>query len=117
MQHKLNAHLNDILEAINDIDSFIGVEKVFEQFANNKLLTSAVERKFEIIGEAMNRIKRDAPELVIENQKAIVNFRNRVIHAYDSIDKEVIWSIVINHLPKLKAEIELLLTDLSNEKG
>ncbi len=112
MQPKLKAHLNDILEAINDIDAFIGEQKLFDEFAKNKLVNSAVERKFEIIGEAMNRIKRDAPELVIENQRAIINYRNRVIHAYDSIDKEVTWSIVINHLPKLKVEVETLLKEL-----
>ncbi len=117
MKLRLKAHLNDILEAINDIDSFIGEQKIFEQFVNNKLINSAVERKFEIIGKAMNRLKRDAPEMVIENQRAIISFRNRVIHAYDSIDKEVIWAIVINHLPKLKAEVETLLKNLSNEKG
>jgi uncharacterized protein with HEPN domain len=65
----------------------------------------------------MNRIKRDAPELIIENQRAIISFRNRVIHAYDNVDKEVIWAIIINHLPKLKSEVETLLKNLNNEKG
>jgi uncharacterized protein with HEPN domain len=117
MRLKLKAHLIDIIEAINDIDTFIGEKRLFEQFVNNNLISSAVERKFEIIGEAMNCIKRDAPELVIENQKAIINFRNRVIHAYDSIDKEVIWAIIINHLPKLRTEVERMLQNLNNEKG
>lgn len=114
MQPEFKAHLIDILEAINDIDTFIGEKKVFNEFAKNKMLNSAVERKFEIIGEAMNRVKRDAPEIVMENQRAIINFRNRVIHAYDSIDKEVIWSIIINHLPKLKMEVEQLIKQYEN---
>ncbi len=63
----------------------------------------------------MSRIKRDAPELIIENQRAIISFRNRVIHAYDSIDKEVVWAVIINHLPKLKLEVGKLINDL-NEK-
>ncbi len=115
MSLNIQAHLNDIMEAIEDIDSFIGSEKLFDQFVNNKMLISAVERKIEIIGEAMSRIKRDAPELIIENQRAIISFRNRVIHAYDSIDKEVVWAVIINHLPKLKLEVGKLINDL-NEK-
>ena len=66
----------------------------------------------EILGEAINRIiKRDASfEEKITNARAIIGLRNQVIHAYDSISDEIIWSILINHLPKLKAEIESLIS-------
>ena len=69
----------------------------------------AVERELEIIGEALNQAMKIAPDLNIENKKKIVQTRNLLIHAYDSVNDEIIWSIVINHLPKLKAEILLLL--------
>lgn len=75
------------------------------------MLKRAVERDLEIIGEAVNRIlKRD--ELFIEkisNAKAIISLRNYVIHAYDSVSDENIWSIITNHLPKLRNEIEELI--------
>ncbi len=76
------------------------------------MLKRAVERDLEILGEAINRIiKRDASfEEKITNARAIIGLRNQVIHAYDSISDEIIWSILINHLPKLKAEIESLIS-------
>lgn len=71
----------------------------------------AVERHLEIVGEALNRIlKRDPSfEDKIKNARSIVGLRNQVIHAYDNISDENIWSILINHLPKLKNEIIRLL--------
>lgn len=76
------------------------------------MLKRAVERDLEIIGEAINRIvKRDESfHDKISNAKAIISLRNQVIHAYDNISDENIWSILTNHLPKLKAEIISLIT-------
>lgn len=69
----------------------------------------AIERDLEIIGEAMNRILREDPDLQIENAKRIVGLRNQIIHGYDSVSDENIWGIVINHLPKLKTKVEKLI--------
>ncbi|HOY48375.1 MAG TPA: DUF86 domain-containing protein [Flavobacteriales bacterium] len=49
------------------------------------------------------------PHFPINNAKNIVGLRNQIIHAYDSISDETIWGILINHLPKLKAEINSLI--------
>lgn len=114
MQHEVKQHLLDIREAIKEIDLFIGEDKRFDAFDKNRLVVRAVERCFEIIGEAMNRIKRDAPTLVLNNMKAIINVRNRVIHAYDAVDNAIIWGIIINHLPKLKTEVEQLIKNYEN---
>lgn len=75
------------------------------------MLKRAVERDLEIIGEAINRIlKRDSSfETKIKDAKAIVGLRNQVIHAYDNISDENIWSIIINHIPKLREEIDELI--------
>lgn len=75
------------------------------------MLKRAVERDLEIIGEAVNRIiKRDATfEEKISNAKAIISLRNQVIHSYDNVSDENIWSILINYLPKLKSEVLLLI--------
>lgn len=76
-------------------------------------MKEAVERDLEIIGEAMNRIiTRDNNFIIIiTSAKAIVGLRNQVIHAYDNISDENIWSVFINHLPKLKGEIEYLIAE------
>jgi uncharacterized protein with HEPN domain len=58
------------------------------------------------LGEAVNRIISRDKSFVekISNSKAIIGLRNQVIHAYDNISDENIWSILINHLPILKTE-------------
>lgn len=77
------------------------------------MLKRAIERDLEIIGKAINRIiKRDKNfESNITNAKAIIGLRNQVIHAYDAVSDENIWSILINHLPKLKSEIDNLINE------
>ena len=73
------------------------------------MLRRAVEREFEIIGEAMNRINKIDPDLLIASMHHIISLRNRVIHGYDKIDDEIIWGIIIRHLPILKLDIENLI--------
>lgn len=105
-----NKHLQDILTAIEEIDSFFGAElKLFNEFAENLCLRRAVERNIEVIGEAMNRILKSNADVQISNARKIVDARNYIIHGYDSLSVDILWSIVINHLPKLKVEVTELL--------
>lgn len=93
--------------AIDEIDLFLSNEdKNFSNYSKNILLKRGVERNLEIIGEAVNRILKENPEFAIRNAKKIVGLRNQIIHAYDNISDENIWSIVIEHIPNLKTEIE-----------
>ena len=69
----------------------------------------AVERNIEIIGEAVNRIVKKDSTIQITDAINIVETRNRIIHGYDTVSDETIWSIVINNLPELKLEVEVLL--------
>ena len=62
-----------------------------------------------IIGEAMNRILKLYPEIPITSARRIVNTRNYLIHGYDSLREDLIWAIVIKHLPLLKSEVTQLL--------
>lgn len=71
------------------------------------LLHRAVERNIEIMGEAMNRLLKDNPTIPITNARKIVDARNYIIHGYVSAD--ILWSIVINHLPLLHDEVAQLL--------
>ncbi|MBR2064118.1 MAG: DUF86 domain-containing protein [Bacteroidales bacterium] len=103
-------HLQDILTAIEEIDSFFGSEpKLFNEFASNICLRRAVERNIEVIGEAMKRILKSGVEINITNSRKIVDALNYIIYGYDSLSVDILWSIVINHLPKLKQEVNDLL--------
>jgi len=61
-----------------------------------------------ISGEALNKLKQTKLDLSIQNDKQIIGFRNRLVHAYDSIDNAIVWVIVKRHLFKLKKEIQEL---------
>ena len=112
MDERILKWLYDIKIAIDEIDGYFeNQEKDFIQYQKNVMLKRAIERDLEIIGEAVNRIlKKDKSfEDRISNAKAIISLRNQVIHAYDNISDENIWSILINYLPKLKSEIDNLV--------
>jgi uncharacterized protein with HEPN domain len=72
---------------------------------------SGVERKFEIIGEALNRIGRDEPSILdkIREYRNIVSFRNILVHGYDSIDNRIVWGIVKDDLGNLLADVQRLI--------
>lgn len=63
----------------------------------------------EIMGEAMNQALRINPNIQITSSRKIVDTRNFIIHAYDSLKPDILWGIVINPMPILKKEIESLL--------
>jgi uncharacterized protein with HEPN domain len=63
-----------------------------------------VERQLGIIGEAVNKFRKEEPSYVLTHAKQIVDFRNWVIHAYDNIDDSIVWAILKNHLPVLKSD-------------
>ncbi|ANQ50747.1 DUF86 domain-containing protein [Flammeovirga sp. MY04] len=109
MKREIKKYLYDIKVSIDSIFEYLGDERNFFEYQNNKLLRRAVEREIEIIGEATNRILKIDSNINIENSRQIVDTRNWVIHGYDKVDNVVIWGIITKHLPKLKAEVEELL--------
>ncbi len=114
MDKQVYAWLYDIRKAIEEIDLFLeGKPKDFLKYKEDILLKRAIERELEIIGEAMNRILKVDPEMEngITDARNIIGLRNQVIHAYDNISDETIWSVIINHIPKLKEEIDLFLKE------
>ncbi len=70
----------------------------------------AVERNVEIMGEAINQLMKHDPSIVLPNAKAIIGTRNRVIHAYDNVTPDFLWSLVINHIPKLREDVFSLIS-------
>jgi uncharacterized protein with HEPN domain len=109
MDIEIKKYLFDINESIDSIEKYLGDKRDFTIYLANKMLRRAVEREFEIIGEAMSRIERLDPKLEISSKKQIINMRNRVIHGYDKIDDEIVWGTILRHLPTLKSEITNLL--------
>jgi len=112
MDIEIKTWLYDVLQSINEIESYYdGKQKLFEEYVADIKTKRAIERDLEIIGEAVNRISKKNPDFKLHNADKIVGTRNRIIHGYDKISDELIWSIVINHIPKLKEEVSLLLSE------
>ena len=109
MTEKSTKYLSVILMAIELIEEFIVDYKDFILYDNDRKTQSAVERQLAIIGEALNQFKKLELEFKIENDKQIISFRNRLVHAYDSLDNSMIWVIISRHLTPLKIEIQTLM--------
>ncbi len=109
MTEKSTKYLSDILMAIELIEEFIVDDKDFTLYDNDRKTQSAVERQLAIIGEALNQFKKLEPQIKIENDKQIISFRNRLVHAYDGLDNSMIWVIISRHLSPLKIEIQKLM--------
>lgn len=110
MERSVNKTLEDILNAIQEIESFFEIRpKRYDVYLEDVCLRRAIERNITIIGEAMNRLLKLAPEIEITSARRIVDTRNYVIHGYDSVTDDIMWGIVVRHLPLLKAEVKGLL--------
>ncbi len=106
MDNKVNAQIEDIIRSIDEIFDFLPEKKDFFEFQKDLKTKKAVERNIEIIGEAVNRITSyKSTKIEIKNARQIIGARNRIAHEYDNISDEVIWTIIVRELPKLKEEI------------
>ena len=111
MDEMLRKYLYDILQAISEIEmAQERFGRMYDTFENDVVFRKFVERNIEIIGEAMNRVLKIQPEIGITSARKIVDTHNYVIHAYDSLKPDILWAIVINHIPRLKTEICQLIT-------
>lgn len=109
MEKEIKIWLSDIKQAISEINQFLPDEKKFKDFQNDLKGKRAIERNIEIIGEAVNRILNQNPNIEITNSRKIVDTRNRISHGYDSVSDDIIWAIVIRDIPRLQQEIDELL--------
>lgn len=109
MQLELKKYLLDIQDSINGIYEYLGEVRDYKVFSSNRMMKKAIEREFEIIGEAMKRVLDLNPDIQITNARKIVDFRNWVIHGYDHVDDVIVWGIIIKDLPRLKEEVASLL--------
>ena len=112
MDRKIRKYLADILASIIEIESFMADRpKEYATFCNDTLFRRGVERNMEIMGEAMNNVLKIEPKKKKTSSRKIVDTVNFIIRAYDSLKPDILWGIVINHIPLLKREVETLLAE------
>lgn len=102
--------LVDALMAADSINEFLK-EKLEEDFKNDLLLRSAVERQLITVGEALNLASSEKEDLELDIPElwAVVGLRNRLVHAYSLTDYDVLWNIVKINLPSLAQRLRKLI--------
>lgn len=110
MRLESKKYLFDILQAAKRVAEFTR-NRQFSEYEGDALLRAAVERQFEIIGEALRRLANEdaATAALISEHARIIAFRNILVHGYADIDDRIIWDIVQSKLPTLLREVESLL--------
>lgn len=108
--HKL--YLKDILEAMSAIEKFVeGVD--FEDFKNDDMRSSAVIRKFELIGEATKNVPGSIKQMYPDIPwKEMAGFRDKLIHFYFGIKHELVWNTIKDVIPQVKPSISKILEEL-----
>ena len=115
MQRDPRAFLWDVRESALAIQSFTaGMDAA--AYAANEMAQAAVERKFEIIGEALNQLARLDSALAarIPDLAQIVAFRNQLIHGYATVNVSTVWNVARNALPPLVEAVRALLDELGD---
>lgn len=104
--------LYDIREAASAIKGFIA-GKDFDDYSTDELLRSGVERKFQIIGEALVRIRKEDAGVLsrIPGHRDIISFRNILAHGYNSVDDRIVWGIIEESLDRLLSDVNALLRE------
>ena len=112
MNDRIRAYIWDAIDAGKDVMSFVS-GGTFADYSSSKLLQAAVERKLEIIGEALKRIRDESPATaeLLEPNKAAIALRNLIAHEYDSVDQSILWIIANRDVPALIAQLESYLVD------
>lgn len=109
MNPRVLKYILDIESVISEIEQIIlRVENNFELFKKDFLVIRATERELEIIGEAVRNLLELDPTIHLEHSSKIIGLRNIISHAYDSVDDNLIWSIIQKNIPELKKEITQL---------
>jgi uncharacterized protein with HEPN domain len=113
MDHDPRAYLWDAREAADAIASFTD-GRTLDDYLADRMLRAAVERQFEIIGEALRKLQKEATELARELPELAqaIAFRNILVHAYTTIDHRTVWRTIHESLPALRARLGALLDRL-----
>lgn len=107
MNPKALKYILDIESILEEIERIkIRVDNNFNQYKEDFVMKRAIERDLEIIGEAVKNLLDQEPTIHLTSAKKIIGLRNRISHAYDSIEDELIWGIIQRDIPLLKKEIQ-----------
>lgn len=90
---------------------FVGYPMRYDVFEKDYLRRCAVEQKAEIMGEAINRILKIQRAFPIPNARGVIDTRNRIIHAYDSVKPDSLWTLLVRHIPELKKDIDRIIEE------
>ena len=107
-------YLNDILEAITDIETFLK-DQNYHLFENDHMRRNAVVRSLEIIGEATKNIPDDVRSRNVDLPwKRMAGMRDKLIHGYFGVDYESVWAVAIERLPEIKPLIQKMIDEAKN---
>lgn len=117
MQRDPRKYLYDIIQACKLLTEF-AEGKEFSDYEADAMFRAAVEREFEIIGEALSLLARTNPDIAekIPEYKKVIAFRNILIHAYTRIDNLIVWEILQTKLPSVHEQAENVLAYLTKDK-
>ena len=110
MQLESKKFLYDISKASNKILTFVGA-KCWDDYYQDDLLKSGVERQFEIIGEALNQLSKvdNSTVVKITDYQQIISFRNILIHGYADVDDRLVWNLIETKLALLVEQVDGLI--------
>ncbi|EBA01041.1 DUF86 domain-containing protein [Marinobacter sp. ELB17] len=113
MQRKALKYVYDMKAAAEKIQRFIA-DKSEAEYLASELLQSAVERQFEVIGEAMGTLHKADPGVAesIADYKKMIAFRNVLIHGYATIDPLIVWGVIESNLENLIKQTTAILDDV-----
>jgi uncharacterized protein with HEPN domain len=111
MTDEIKKYLTDILGSCLSIEEFTKDIQSFSDYEKNKMLKRAVERELEIIGEALNRARKEDASISVSNAVQIISLRNRIIHEYEAVNDATIYTIIKKYMPVLKTEVQNILTN------
>lgn len=104
-------YLHDALVACERIEA-LTEGKTLSDYKNSLMLHSAVERQFQILGEAILQFQKHFPDeaVKIPHLREITGFRHVLVHGYDKVEHETVWGIVTTRLSELRAVLGQLLS-------
>jgi uncharacterized protein with HEPN domain len=112
MKNKNIAYIWDMINAIQQIQEFTK-NITYQEYQNSSLIKSAVERQFEILGEASRRLSLEFTESNSQIEwKDIIGLRNIIAHQYEKVNPKTLWNIIIKLQP-LKEKLQFLLSSWS----
>ena len=112
MRPESYAHVWDALQAVRALRRFTqGVSE--EDYLSDLMLSSAVERQIEILGEALNRVRKSEPQTAdqIPDIRRIIGMRNIIAHEYGSVDGQLVWVAATTHVVALETVLSGCLQD------